>query len=90
MPTLEASRRFLRAYDKATKRDRERGARINKALELFRTDPDHPSLNFERLAGSDLFSIRIDRGDRIILRRRDGEWFELVDLGSHDIYRRYP
>jgi Txe/YoeB family toxin of Txe-Axe toxin-antitoxin module len=90
MPTLEASRRFLRAYQKATTRDRDRAERINRALELFRTDPDHPSLNFERLAGSDLFSIRVNRGDRIILRRRDGDRFELVDVGSHDIYRRYP
>jgi hypothetical protein len=53
MPTLEARRRFLRAYQKATTRDR-------------------------------------DRGDRIILHRRDGDRFELVDVGSHDIYRRYP
>jgi plasmid maintenance system killer protein len=89
-PEVKASRRFERAFAKWGAGASVRREQAIRAIKQFVADPDHPSLNFERLAGSDLFSIRVNRGDRIILRRLDGDSFELVDLGSHDIYRRYP
>ncbi len=48
-----------------------------------------PGLNFERVrGGADLYSIRITQGDRAILRRvldAQGEPFEVLPIGSHDI-----
>ena len=61
------------------------------AFEQFVADPRHPGPNFEKLRGhEDLRSIRITQGDRAILRRTldaDGELFEVVLVGSHDIYK---
>lgn len=61
---------------------------------LFIENPRHPSLNFEKLAGKpDLYSIRLSRGSRAILRRAEdagGEVFEVLLIRPHDIYRSLP
>lgn len=64
---------------------------VSRAFGLFVENPRHPSLNFEKLAGkTNLYSIRLNRGDRAILRStqdEDGELFEVLLIGPHDIYR---
>jgi hypothetical protein len=36
-----------------------------------------------------LYSVRIDRNHRIILRRTEApDTFEIEDIGPHDVYRR--
>lgn len=64
--------------------------RAATAIERFVANPSLPGLNFEKLAGySDRYSIRISRGDRIVLRRiAVSDVFEILDIGPHDIYRR--
>ena len=61
------------------------------AFEQFVADPRRPGLNFERVrGGADLYSIRITQGDRAILRRvldAEGELFEVLLIGPHDIYK---
>ena len=61
------------------------------AFEQFVADPRRPGLNFETLRGrDDLYSIRVTQGDRAILRRvldGEGELFEVLLIGQHDIYR---
>ena len=75
----------LRAMDEAQFRQ------ASLAFEQFVTDPKRPGLNFEKLRGrDDLYSIRITQGDRAILRRivdAEGELFEVLLIGSHDIYK---
>jgi len=65
---------------------------VAQALERFVENERHPSLHFEKLSGSrDVFTIRINRGDRIFLRRRAdpaGAIYDVMDIGSHDLYRR--
>jgi mRNA-degrading endonuclease RelE of RelBE toxin-antitoxin system len=54
-------------------------------------DPARPSLNLEKLRGTDYWSIRVNLGYRILLQREsdsEGDAFRLVDVGPHDIYRR--
>lgn len=65
--------------------------RAQKALRLFVENPRHPSLNFEQvLSSDDYFTIRVDRGRRILLQATDITTFRVFDVGSHDyIYRRY-
>jgi len=60
------------------------------ALDAFLADSGAPSLNFEKLRGyKTLYSIRINRNHRIILRRTDqADTFELWLIGPHDVYRR--
>jgi hypothetical protein len=46
-------------------------------------------MRFERLAGWDaMFSIRVTRGYRILLMRETDGVFAVVDIGSHEVYRR--
>jgi mRNA-degrading endonuclease YafQ of YafQ-DinJ toxin-antitoxin module len=89
MPKVEPGPRFEKAFLKVGARDPVRRRQILKAIELFIADAHHPSLNFEKLSGTPYGSIRASRGDRIILRQVDDDAFELVDVGGHDIYRRY-
>ena len=61
------------------------------AFEQFVADPRHPGPNFEKRRGrEDFHSIRITQGDRATLRRTldaDGELFEVVLVGSHDVHK---
>lgn len=71
--------------------DKARSRKVDAAFKQFAADPRHPGLHFERLRGTaDLYSIRLGRGDRAILRRAsdaDGEVFEVLGIGTHDIYK---
>lgn len=66
---------------------------VEQALERFVENERHPGLHFEKLSGTrDIFTIRINRGDRIFLRRRTdavGTIYDVMDIGSHDLYRRH-
>ena len=65
---------------------------VIRALEKFQANARHPSLNFEPIGNEGYHSIRATRGYRVMLRRESdasGELFAVVDVGRHDIYRRY-
>lgn len=66
--------------------------RASQAITKFMDNPNHPGLNFERLSGwEDTYSIRVNRQYRILLVRETdvaGEIFAVVDIGTHQIYRR--
>ena len=80
---------FLAALQAINKSNPALGKRIQGAVERFQIAPQSPGLNFEKLRGSDCHSIRVTRGVRIILRQDGPDAFVLVNVGSHDIYRRY-
>lgn len=60
-----------------------------KTISLFRQNPKHPSLNLEKLKGSEIWTIRIDRGNRIFLNWINKETALFIDIGKHDKYRKY-
>ena len=62
---------------------RETVAKVAKAMRFFRRDPHHPGLNFEALHRDGLFSVRVDRNYRIILRQ-GGTAPALLYVGNHD------
>jgi mRNA-degrading endonuclease RelE of RelBE toxin-antitoxin system len=61
------------------------------ALEKLLEEPPRPSLRLEKLQGaSGYWSIRVNRGWRILLRLEDGEEgkvYVVLDVGPHDVYR---
>ncbi|MEO9213633.1 MAG: hypothetical protein ABI242_10870 [Caulobacteraceae bacterium] len=64
--------------------------RVRQAVGRFAADVHHPGLDFEKLKGSEFCTIRVTRGDRIVLRQSGPDAFELVDVGEHDtMHRRY-
>lgn len=52
-------------------------------------NPNHPSLNLEKLKGSDYWTIRIDKGNRIFFKWIDKTEALFIDIGKHDKYRKY-
>ena len=64
--------------------------KIEKQEALFRLNPFHPSLRTEKLLPKrrELWSMRIDRGYRIVFRFLDDRSVVLINVGPHDrIYR---
>ncbi len=63
--------------------------RSQKAIELFRGNPFHPSLRLHRLRGKMrmYWSISIDLKNRITFRL-DGETAYFSSIGSHAIYEK--
>ncbi len=83
--TVEKS--FERAMNKLPP-NRKRGA--IRALAKFQTEPRLPSLDFRPLAGAvGYFIIDPHGGDRIILRKITHDHYAAVDVGPHDLYRRW-
>ena len=59
--------------------------KFNKQLRLFRDNPNHPSLNTEKLSPklAGLYSFRIDRKYRVIFHfLPDGE-AQIIDINDH-------
>ncbi|MEI8229960.1 MAG: hypothetical protein WCG83_02365 [Candidatus Peregrinibacteria bacterium] len=63
--------------------------RSQKAIDLFRGNPFHPSLRLHRLKGKMriYWSISIDSKNRIVFRL-DGETAFFTSIGSHAIYEK--
>jgi len=85
--------RITKGYERSVRRLPDRIKRsAATALIQFIDNPQHPGLNFERLAGfEDTYSIRANRQYRILLARETddaGEIFAAVDIGTHQVYRR--
>jgi len=80
-----ATPRFWAAYHKLPSEVRDAA---QKAYRLFRENPKHPSLHFERVHKQDpVYSVRVTLGYRAVgLREDDGvTWFW---IGSHAEYDR--
>lgn len=72
------------------KLDPQQRKQAEEALSRFLTDPRSPGLHFEKLQGKEgLHTIRFSLGFRIYLRSTsEGDLFEIVDAGPHDLYDR--
>ena len=88
MPNIRFDKTFTKSVRKFTKNNQSRSQAVKKALHLFQANPKHPSLNTEKLSGADIWSIRVDRGNRLFF-----VWSETNDLvifflaGKHDAYK---
>jgi mRNA-degrading endonuclease YafQ of YafQ-DinJ toxin-antitoxin module len=80
---------YYRSLKSFVKNNKINAENIKKALSLFRENPHHPSLNLEKLKGSHIWTIRIDKGNRIFFSWIDKTIVLFLDVGKHDKYRRY-
>lgn len=83
---LEFSKRFVRSLEAAPPEVREG---IQAALKMFRVNPKHPALNFEKIGTAGYWSIRVDQGWRVMMKRLSSGEYRLVEAGPHDVYRAY-
>ncbi len=89
MITLLKTSKYQRARDKFVKNDLKRGNLLIKILDKFTNNPNHPSLNLEKLKRSNLWTIRIDKGNRVFFYWIDESIALFLDIGKHDKYRKY-
>jgi hypothetical protein len=72
---------FWRAYERLTPTVK---ARARMAYQLFAESPDHPSLRFKKLQGSDcIWSVRISEQYRAV-GVRSGDTIEWIWIGTHN------
>lgn len=81
--------RYERERNKFVKKNAKRANALIKTLHYFAYNPTHPSLNLEKLGGSEIWTIRIDKSNRIFLSWIDKKTAILIDIGKHDKYRKY-
>ena len=86
---IEYASSFIKNRQKFVKNNRARFNNYSKAIKLFIKNPDHPSLNLEKLRGSACWTIRIDKSNRIFFIWLEKTVIMLIDIGSHDKYRKY-
>lgn len=60
-----------------------------KSISLFVRNPRHPSLKLEKLKGTHIWTIRIDKGNRIFFSWINKSTALFIDIGKHDKYRKY-
>ncbi len=89
MPSVRLIPRFESARKKFVKRNDHLSQRIEETLIRFITNPQHPSLHLEKLAGTSYWTIRIDQGNRLFFVWSDtGDTAIFFLVGPHDMYKK--
>lgn len=86
---VRLSKNYYRALRRFVKGNKKNATNTKKAIRVFKQNPHHPSLNLEKLSGSKIWTIRVDRGNRIFFHRIDKSTALFIDIGKHDKYRKY-
>lgn len=86
---IQLSASYYRALKSFVKNNKKNAENIKKALKLLKENQHHPSLNLEKLRGSKIWTIRIDKSNRIFFFWGDSRVIILIDIGKHDKYRKY-
>ncbi|MDD5147481.1 MAG: hypothetical protein PHV63_02990 [Candidatus Daviesbacteria bacterium] len=89
MVTISYSPGYFAARKKFLKNNSKLLGKTIKAISLFVKNPKHPSLNLEKLKGTKIWTIRIDKGNRVFFYWIDESRALFIDIGKHDKYRRY-
>ena len=89
MITIVYSKKYLSERKKFVKHNLIRARNIVAALRFFVDNPSHPSLHLEKLGGSNIWTIRLDSGNRIFFQWFNNETAVLIDVGPHDKYNKY-
>jgi mRNA-degrading endonuclease RelE of RelBE toxin-antitoxin system len=83
------SSQYNRQLAKFVKGSKNNAESVKKATKFFVQNPRHPGLNTEKLKGSETWTIRIDKGNRIFFVWIDKTTVLFIDIGEHDKYRKY-
>ena len=87
---LEYSRHFVSERRKFVKKNIKRFEDYKKAVTLFTSNSKHPGLNVEKLKNvKGVYTIRLNRSDRIFFVWKDERTAIFTDIGKHDKYRKY-
>lgn len=89
MPTVTLTEQFYRARKTFTKRSRQKEDQLRQAFAYFSKNPKHPSLYLEKLSGQEMWTIRVDKGNRLFfIWSNEGDTAIFFYIGSHDAYKK--
>jgi addiction module RelE/StbE family toxin len=85
---VNLSPRFKRSYKKAPQHIRND---FDKKINIFIENLDHPSLKTHKLKGKlqECLAFRLKNGYRVLFEFSGPDTVDLLDIGSHDIYKRF-
>lgn len=89
MIKIQYSPKYLSERKKFLKNNSKLLNKTIKAIDTFARNPKHPGLNLEKLSGTKVWTIRIDKSHRVFFSWVDEKTALLIDIGKHDKYRRY-
>lgn len=81
---------FMPRFQKHFKRlSTQEKNQLKTKLELLAQNPSHPSLRTKRIQGTDLFECSVNMDIRIIWYYEGDKMIILLDVGHHDILKRF-
>lgn len=85
---ITETERFRKSFDALDKTQRKKA---KKQFQLFIKNLFYPSLHTEKLEPkkNNIWSFRIDKNFRVIFTFPDTDTILLLDIGSHNIYKKY-
>lgn len=89
MTKIQYSPKYLSERKKFLKNNPKLLNKTIKAISTFARNPQHPGLNLEKLSGTKVWTIRIDKASRIFFSWIDEKTALFIDIGKHDKYRKY-
>lgn len=87
MLKITYSERFQKHYKKLSADEK---TQFGKKLDVFADNPLHPSLRTKRIKGTDgLFEFSVNMDIRVIWFYEGDSLVALVDIGHHDILKKF-
>ncbi len=86
---IRLSQKYYRSLNQFVKKNKRNAESTKKALSFFKANSNHPSLHLEKLSGSKLWTVRIDKSNRIFFSWINKTTALFLDIGKHDKYRKY-
>lgn len=84
MPHIEFTQTFQKLYKKLPADIKDK---TKKALELFQSNPSHPSLGHKKMAGKEnIYEMRVTKNYRITYQKK-ANLAILRKIGTHDLLR---
>jgi len=85
---VNLSLRFKRSYKKIP---RHIQSDFEKKIGTFMSNPNHPSLKTHKLKGKlqECLAFRLKDGFRVLFEFSGTDTVDLLDIGSHDVYKRF-
>ncbi len=77
------SKKFIDEAQKILKKDPKQRVKLEKTLNLIRTNIKYPSLRLHKLSGTENYSVSMDKSLRIIIHL-EGENIFLLKIGTHE------
>ena len=87
MLQITYTERFQKSYKKLSAEEKQQ---FKNKLSMFSVNPTHPSLRVKRIQGTnDLFEFSVNMDKRVIWFYEEDTIVALVDIGHHDILKKY-